>query len=170
MLGDQRFDFGSVSALSERPSKSACSFPMTSSADLVLANSASRRSLRRRSRSSSTCSAERFAFAFGASASLGAGVAGLAPLRQMRAVQALAAQQGAPLARADRQRVVLVEDLGLVLGGERSPPWPGSRVGLVHHAIMGAREQRCRCHRHRVYVFQTRPAGMVGYRRCLTSA
>ena len=58
MFGHQRFDFGSVSALSESPSKSACSFPMTSSADLVLANSASRRSLRRRSRSSSTCSAE----------------------------------------------------------------------------------------------------------------
>ncbi len=48
--------FGSVSALSESPSKSACSFPMTSSADLVLVSSVSNRSLRRRSRSSSTCS------------------------------------------------------------------------------------------------------------------
>ena len=45
---DHRFEFGSVSALSESPSKSACSFPMTSSADLVLAISVSNRSLRRR--------------------------------------------------------------------------------------------------------------------------
>ena len=41
--------------------------------------------------------------AFGARAVAGPGVAGLAPLRDVRGVQALAAQQRAPLARAGRQ-------------------------------------------------------------------
>ena len=146
---DHGFDFESESALSESSSKSACAFPVISNASFVRASSASSRSLRRRSRSSSTCSAERRAFALRRQRVAGAGVAGLTPLRQMRAVQALAAQQRTPLGRADRQRVVLVEDPGLVLGGERSPPRPGRRVGLVHHPIMGAREQRRRGHGHR---------------------
>ena len=47
----------------------------------------------------------------------GAAIAGLAPLRQMGAVQAFPTQQGATLGRTDRERVVLVEDLGLVIGG-----------------------------------------------------
>ncbi len=43
------------------------------------------------------------------------------------------------------------------------------RVRLVHAAIMGARHQRCSRHGYRVYVFLSRPIGIVGYRRCLTS-
>jgi hypothetical protein len=57
-----------VRALRE-PLQERVQFPMTSSADLVLASSAAKRSFRRRSRSSSTCSTDRFAFAFGARAS-----------------------------------------------------------------------------------------------------
>src|SRR6202011_537949 len=48
----------SHSALSESSSKSACAFPMMSSANLVLVRSASSFALRRRSFSNSTCSAD----------------------------------------------------------------------------------------------------------------
>jgi hypothetical protein len=71
----------------------------------------------------------------------GAGVAGLAPLRDVGGVQPLAAQQRASFLRAVPQRVVLVEDRFLVLGSERSPPRSSGRVGLVHHAIIGARAE-----------------------------
>ena len=39
-----------------------------------------------------------------------------------------------------------------------------------HLAILGALDQGCIGHGHLVYVFLTRPGGMVGYSRCLTSA
>jgi len=71
-------------------------------------------------------------------------------------------RSSAPARSSHRERVVLVEDPGLVVGGERTPPWPGSRVGLVHHAIMGARDQRCSRHGHglRVPVSPWRDAGL----------
>jgi hypothetical protein len=52
---------------------------------------------------------------FGRQPFSGAGVAGLAPLRYVRAVQALPTQQRATQLRPDGQAVVLIEDASLVL-------------------------------------------------------
>jgi len=56
---DHGFDLGSVSALSEMNSKSACTFPVISNAVLVRSSSVSSRLFCLRSRSSSTCSTVR---------------------------------------------------------------------------------------------------------------
>src|SRR5690606_16026841 len=58
-LGDHGFDLGSVSALSESFSKSACAFPVISNASFVRSNSASSRAFLARSFSSSISSRER---------------------------------------------------------------------------------------------------------------
>ena len=130
------FDVRSLSALSESDSKSACAFPVISSASLVRASSVSRRSLRSRSRASSTASgADLGGAGLGYEGVDGAGRPGPSPLGQMRRVQALAVQQGTALVAAAWQRVVLVEDAGLVLAAERSPSGLGRRVVLTHATI-----------------------------------
>jgi hypothetical protein len=59
--GNHVVDVGSVSALSESVSKSACTFPMMSSAAFVFLSSLSRRALRRFNCSVSDLVAPRFA-------------------------------------------------------------------------------------------------------------
>src|SRR5680860_1927679 len=60
----------------------------------------------------------------------------LAPLRDMRGVQAVAAQQRTTLRRTHRELVVLGDGGGLVLGSERPPTRPGSRIRFVHTPIV----------------------------------
>ncbi len=149
VLVDHGFDLGSESALSESSSKSACAFPVISSARRVRPSSASSRSLRRRSLSSLDLFGWSLRLGLGRQGLAGTSLACLAPLGDVRGVQALPTQQRSPLIRTRRERVVLFEDPGLEVSGKASPPWPGSRVELVHPAIMGAREQRCSRHCHR---------------------
>ena len=59
VIVDHRFDLGSVSALSEMSSKSACAFPMISNAIFVRCSSASSRTTCRRDRPNSTSPADR---------------------------------------------------------------------------------------------------------------
>ena len=129
----------SVSALSESSSKSACAFPTTSRAAWVLASSRLGRSFVARSRSISACSGVRSAAPRrpGVNPASAPGVAGPAPLDQMRGVQPLPAQQR-PL-RARLGGVVLGQDRRLVLGGERAPLRPVS--SRTHAPIIDRRRK-----------------------------
>ncbi len=110
VLVDHGFELGSVSALSESSSKSACAFPVISSARRVRPSSASSRSLRRRSLSSLDLFGWSLRLGLGRQGLAGTGVACLAPLGDVRGVQALPAQQRSPLIRTRRERVVLFVD------------------------------------------------------------
>ena len=99
----------------------------------------------------------------------GADLLGPAPLDDVARVQALPAQQR-PLGPGVGQLLILGQDGELVLGREPPSDRPGRGVAVTHPAILGARGQGCSCHGHLVYLFLTRPGGMVGYCRCLTSA
>ena len=122
VLDDHGFDFGSESAPPESCSKSGCTFPAISSAVFARSSSASSRSVLRRNFSSSTRSADRPGFGFAASPSLAPAFRALRQLGGVEGVQALAAQQRASPGRVRGQGVVVVEDPGPVLGGERTPP------------------------------------------------
>ena len=116
---DHGFDLGSVSALSEMQLQERVHF----SRDLQRRAGAFQLGLERarcaggasRARPPRRCAA---AAGLRRQALQRPGVAGLAPLRRVRRVQALAAQQRAPLRAVVRQRVVLGQDPRLVLGGE----------------------------------------------------
>ena len=145
--GDHGFDRGSVSALSESSSKSACAFPTISSAALVLASSRSARSARAVSLAFSSCSADFLRRPRRRrQTAQRAAVAGLAPLAQVRGVQPLAAQQHPASCRVGR--VVLGKHVELVLGGERPAPRP-VRTRAHRPIIDRAGEQICSGERQR---------------------
>jgi len=149
VLVDRGFDFGLESALSESSSKSACAFPVISSARRVRASSALEPLVAAPQLLHLDLLGRAPCLLPGRQALAGARLPGLAPLGDVRGVQALAPEQGATLLGAHGQGVVLGEDPLLVLGSEGSPPRPGGRDMLVHRAIMGAREQGCSGHGHR---------------------
>ena len=151
-VADHLGGFVPESALSESSSKSACAFPTTSSAALVLASSLASFSFSFRSRSLSTSAALR--------AGRPAGLARkrrqrallycLTPLLDMGVIQALTAQQRPPLACAG-ELVVLLDDRQLVRRGEGPPLRPVSprtpRGG--HQAILPHRARHVcngQCH------------------------
>ena len=151
------------SALSERSSKSACAFPATSSAALVLASSRASFSFSFRSRSLSTsaCAARRPPGRLSRKRRRRALLYSLAPLLDMRVIQALTAQQRPPLASASKL-VVLLDDRQLVRRGEGPPLRPVSprtpRGG--HQAILPhGRRHVCNGQCHVSRQIPSRPTG-----------
>lgn len=150
VLVDHGLDFGSVAALSESISKSACAFPVIPTpgeSGPVPSRDAHLR--RRRLTLQLECLGRTLPFSLRRERLAGASVSGPAPLRDMRRIQALPTQQRATLGRAQRQRVILRKDPGLVLCRELSSRRPGPRVLRTHTHIMGASQQRCIRHGHR---------------------
>jgi hypothetical protein len=137
-------DRGSVSALSESNSKSACAFPIISSAVRVLASSRSARSARARNRTVSTWSEFRRRALGATSNPASAPMSRARQIHHVRGVQPLPAQNSALLARLGR--VVLGQHGQLVLSGEN----PADRAisSRAHRAIIGGQGRQVRS-RHR---------------------
>ncbi len=166
---DHGFDFGSQSALGEQLQERVC-FPR----DLQRKLGAGQLRLEPLGAATDLVQLDLLSrtlglAALGGQAFDGTGVADLAPLGDVGGVETLPAQQRSSSLRTSRQGVVLVEMRALYSAVNERRRGRAARVRLVHRPIMGA-PSKMQSSWSSVYVFLSRPVGMVRCSRCLTSA